>query len=261
MNTDQAVEALDVAAERAVSYALRNKFRTHGGFFLMVQEVDAKTVKKSQADELTRSGTLVATKGMRPGTYAVLGQVHPNTLGHTVWMSTHVPERTTQAEFVAQARGRVLIAGFGLGLVTDAVLAKPGVTEVVVVEKNSEVTNIMSNMLDDLEDRHGHFRFKIIYADIFKYKPAKKFDTIYFDIWPTISAQNLTDMMKLRRRYRPWLKLGGWIGCWVEKECRDDLARLEAKHGKDYSLVLELVDREFGNGTIVHLCKVDETDL
>ena len=36
-------------------------------------------------------------------------------------------------------------------------------------------------------------------ADIFEWKPARgvKFDTLYWDIWPTICVSNLKDMAKL----------------------------------------------------------------
>ncbi len=196
---------------------------------------------------------------MKPGTHvALIESKDLGLLDRTVWMSTHEAEKTTQAEFVAKARGRVLIAGFGLGMVTEAVLSKSEVTAVTVVEKNPEVTNIMSPWIDDLEHRHRAKRFNIAYADIFTYKPASRFDSIYFDIWPTITPKNMVGMIRLRRRYRRSLKPGGWMGCWAEAECRDQLQRLEKKSPMA-ARALKAVDAVYGDdGVVLRMCQIDE---
>lgn len=263
MNLITARESLDLAAEKAVSFALRNNFRHAGPFVLYAHEVDEATVKVSQAAERKANPglPLVASRGMKPGTHAVLMQIDKDLKDRTVWMSTHEAEKETQAEFVAAAKGRVLIAGFGLGLVTDAVLAKPNVTEVVVVELNGEVIRLMNPFINGLRRKGQTRRLRIVCRSIFDYKPSVPFDAIYFDIWPTISAMNLTDMIKLRRQFAPHLSPGGWIGCWAEREYRDSLDRVKNKVGGSAMKTLKLLDELFAKNTKVTICNVDENRI
>jgi len=262
MNVAEAVQALDQASERVVSFGMRHNFAHAGRFFVYAHELDQRAVDAAQAQErLANPGLpLVASRGMKAGTHVALIEAKDmeDFRDRTVWMSTHEAEKHTQAEFVAQARGRVLIAGLGLGLVTDAVLAKPEVVEVVVVELNTEVTRLMSPLLDDLEARHRAKRFKIVYADAFRWRTRGLFDAIYFDVWPHITAKNLTGMMRLRRRYRRNLRPGGWMGCWAEAECREALARMEAT-SPNAARTLKLVDDIYGReGVVLNLCQIDE---
>lgn len=261
MNVVEAVEALNLATEKVVSFGLRNNFRNSGMFFVYAHELGQEAVDAAKAEELRRNPglPLVASAGMKPGTHVALIEAKDpaNFDQRTVWMSTHEAEKTTQAEFVAAARGRVLIAGFGLGMVTEAVLSKPEVTEVVVVEKNAEVTNVMSPWIDELERRHST-PFQISYSDVFKWRTKGLFDAIYFDIWPDISPRNMVGMMKLRRRFKKNLAPGGWMGCWAEAECRESLRRMEAT-SPNAGRALKAVDELYGGeGVVLNLCSIDE---
>jgi hypothetical protein len=263
VNIADALEALNLATERVVSFGLRNNFRHDGMFFVYAHELGQAAVDAAKADELRRNPglPLVASAGMKPGTHVALieSKSDKNLDQRTVWMSTHEAEKTTQAEFVAEARGRVLIAGFGLGMVTDAVLSKPEVTEVVVVEKNTEVTQVMSPLIDDMEARHGG-RLRIVYGDAFRWfpYPGKKYDAIYFDIWPDISPKNMVGMLKLRRRFKKNLAPGGWMGCWAEAECRESLRRLE-RTSPNAGRALKAIDDVYGQeGVVLNLCTINE---
>ncbi len=263
MNVADAMQSLNQSTERVVSFGMRNNFRNAGRFFVYAHELGQDAVDAAQAQERRANPglPLVATAGMKPGTHVALIEAkdEKDFKDRTVWMSTHEAEKTTQAEFVAEARGRVLIAGFGLGMVADAVLSKPEVTEVVVVEKNSEVTNVMSPWIDDLERRHPG-RFKIVYADIFQWKADGWFNTIYFDIWPHITPKNMVGMMKLRRRFKKNLWHDGWMGCWAEAECREALRRMEAT-SPNAGRALKAIDDVYGHeGVVLNLCKINEGD-
>lgn len=140
------------------------------------------------------------------GTYAALKHE-----GQIV-MSTTRMERRTNTTFVLRARGRVLIAGLGLGFVLHPVLLKDEVEHVTVVERNQEVIHLVRPSLS------AYNKLTIVYGDIHTYEPARgaRWDTIYFDIWNTICDDNLVEMRKLRRKFRKNLARGGWIGCWSE---------------------------------------------
>jgi hypothetical protein len=128
---------------------------------------------------------------MYDGTYV---RLHIN---GELMMSDTAMERITNKEFIYEAKGRVLVAGLGVGLILQAILDKPEVTEVVVVEKYQDVIDLVA-------ERFAHPKLHIVCADIFEYELPKgeKFDTIYFDIWATISLENLDEMRKLHAKYR-----------------------------------------------------------
>jgi hypothetical protein len=257
MNVAEAIEALNASADRVLNFAQLNNWQSEGTFALFVQDCDERSVKASQDRELESypDQPLMATAGMTPGSYAVLAQLV--TTGNQaldlavseakgdqmkVWMSTHVAERTTQAEFVAAAKGRVLVAGLGLGLVLGPLLAKPEVTEVVVIDINPEVELLLGPYLKTLA---GRDRLHLIQADVLGWRCPGMFDTIYFDIWPNISARNLAEMLKLERRYAKHLRAGGWMGCWAKAECVEMLKR-ESKRFPQIAKLYDRLVKEFG---------------
>lgn len=136
-------------------------------------------------------------------------------------MSDGCNEHRTNEMVVHKARGDVLIAGLGLGMILLPILRKPEVRTVTVIEKYAGVIELVKPALQKhlgvLADK-----LTIITADIFTWKPAEHacFDTIYFDIWPDICIDNLAEITRLRRRFTRRLRLGGWMGAWVEHHLR-----------------------------------------
>jgi spermidine synthase len=131
-------------------------------------------------------------------------------------------ERRSNYEVVCRAHGRVLIAGLGLGLVLVPMLAKPEVVEVTVVEREPDVIELVGPAF---AAALASGRLRLVQADIHAWRPAddERFQTIYFDIWPTISTEHLPEMDRLRARLRPWLAAGqpgSWLGAWQEARLR-----------------------------------------
>jgi hypothetical protein len=114
-----------------------------------------------------------------------------------VVMSNTQMEIATNRGFVRYARGRVLINGLGLGMVLQAILRKPEVTHVTVVEISKEVIELVGPSFS-----HDP-RVKIVCADALTYCPApgERFDAVWHDIWDNITPDNLPDMDLLHRRY------------------------------------------------------------
>lgn len=140
-------------------------------------------------------------------------------------MSDTAMERRTNRSFIEFATGRVLIAGLGVGLIIQNIIDKEDVTEIVVIEKYQDV-------IDVVEPRIKHPKLKIICADVFKYDmPAEeKFDTIYFDIWPEISTDNLNEMTLLHRKYRKnKVSKDSFMDSWL----RDFLRNRRAKENRE----------------------------
>lgn len=128
---------------------------------------------------------------MYDGTYVKL------IINGKLMMSDTAMERITNIDFIDNAKGRVLIAGLGVGLILQAILDKENVSEVVVVEKYQDVIDLVAS-------RFNHPKLKIVCADIFEYELPKteKFDTIYFDIWADINEDNLKEMKTLHAKFR-----------------------------------------------------------
>ena len=88
-------------------------------------------------------------------------------------------ELRTNREFIWKAKGHVHINGLGLGVVLLAVLMKPEVESVTVVEKSKDVINLVAPSF-------AHFKnLTIIHDDALTYKPPakKKFGAVWHDIW------------------------------------------------------------------------------
>jgi hypothetical protein len=114
----------------------------------------------------------------------------------TVMSNTPMEVRTHRGA-VHSARGRVLIAGLGLGMVLEAIAAKETVTSVLVVEIDPDVIALVGPHFA------GNQKVKIVQADIYEWKPDKGdcFNFWWFDIWTDICGDNLPAMAKLARRF------------------------------------------------------------
>lgn len=142
-----------------------------------------------------------------PGRYA---RLH---VGSTLMMTDTPMERRSNLEVIRRARGHVLVAGLGLGMILHPILKTPEVTRVTVVEKYGDVIRLVGPSLPQE-------KLELVEADIFTWAPEKgtRFDVLYFDIWPTITLDNLPEMATLHRRGARWKAPGAWMGSWKHKE-------------------------------------------
>lgn len=136
-----------------------------------------------------------------PGTYTRL------MCGDDLIMSDTPSEMWDHLDFVHRATGSLLINGLGLGMVLKNVLAKPGVTDVVVVEKSPDVVALVAPTYA------SDPRVAVIVADAMEFQPpkGKVFDAVWHDIWPDICNENLPEMHRLHRRYG---RRARWQGSW-----------------------------------------------
>lgn len=144
----------------------------------------------------------------------------------TMMMSDAANEHSTNSYVVYKANGDVLIAGLGLGMILLPICKKPEVRSVTVLENNVDVMSLVSAPIREALGKDAE-KLTIFWADAFKYTPHKehtqKFDTVYFDIWPTITTASLPEITKLKRRYARRLRRDNqlaWMGAWCEQEIR-----------------------------------------
>lgn len=135
-------------------------------------------------------------------------------VNNELMMSDTRMERITNHEFIDNAHGAVMIAGLGVGMILEALipLCESGrVTKVVVYEKYQDVIDLVAHRYI------GRMPLEIRLKDIMEYKPPRDemYDTIYFDIWPTICDDNLDDIRFLHNRWKNRKNKGAWMGSWM----------------------------------------------
>lgn len=130
-------------------------------------------------------------------------------------VATDTPDEIRDHRFaVYRARGQVLINGLGLGITLEAMLNKPEVGKVTVIEISPDVISLVA---PHYQDRFGD-RLEIIEADAFTWKPPKgvRYNVVWHDIWDHICSSNLPDMHRLHRKYG---RRADWQGSWCRREC------------------------------------------
>lgn len=141
-------------------------------------------------------------------------------------MSDTPMERISNRDFVSNANGRIFIAGLGIGLIVNALKGKVEsgeVTHITIVEKFKDVVDLVAPYYADMPITY-------IIDDVLTMKPARGviYDTIYFDIWPKISEDNLPEIAKLHNRFKYVLNRTNprkWMGSWMQKYLQNQRAK------------------------------------
>lgn len=131
-------------------------------------------------------------------------------------MSDSAMEQDTNIEHVRGAKGDVLIAGMGMGMILLAMQDRPEITSITVIEISQELHDFVRPNLD-LNDK-----VNIIISDIHDYIPDRKFDTVYCDIWNDISANNYEEMNDLSYKFKDVPKVSHWRFDRTEELAEED---------------------------------------
>ena len=133
--------------------------------------------------------------------------------GHTV-MSDTPAEYGDLSGVIRAARGRVLLAGLGLGVALHAIAEKTGVDHITVIEQSPDVISLV---WPHWLSRYGAERLTLIEADARSYRPARgaRWDVAWLDIWDDICGDYAKEMTALRASYR---RRAGWVGAWCYYE-------------------------------------------
>lgn len=193
--------------------------RTHFfGFERMAPVMPPGQLGTAEIDHFTITGREFLGLGrfdrITPGTYARLK------IRGDVMMSDTQMEQFTNADALMMAKGRVLIAGLGLGMLLYPMLFKCAVESVTVIESNRDVIELVDPRLRCAVPHRLARKLTIVHGDARTWRPEQdgrdrpRFDAIWLDIWGHCSTDDLDDMRVLRRRYRRWLAPDGWLGSW-----------------------------------------------
>ena len=141
------------------------------------------------------------------------------------WMTLMPNETLTTLPAVAQAEGKVLTYGLGLGYFAFMAARKPEVSSVTVVERSPDVIELFKTLLLP-QFPHGE-KIRIVCADAFDYAetvfPHETYDFVFADIWHDVGdgRELYLRMKRLESRF-PGPKYAYWledsIRCYLAKE-------------------------------------------
>lgn len=125
------------------------------------------------------------------------------------WMGIADRDLGTYLRFYHMAKGRVLIAGLGLGLDLLSAECNNNVGSITVVEKERDVIDLVWPYL-------VHNKTSVVHDDIFNYLlyTDSIFDTIYLDIFPGGCESNPIPTNELRVLAQPLLAPDGHLLFW-----------------------------------------------
>ena len=148
-------------------------------------------------------------RGLSPGIYTRL----KHEKSWDPMMSDTPAEIRDHLEIIRKAHGRVLLNGLGLGVVLKAILNKPEVTHVDVVEINQDIINLVWPTYKD------NPKITLHHADAFtiQWPKGTRWNVAWHDIWPNICVDNLEEMAKLHRKYG---RRVDWQDSWSKSLCR-----------------------------------------
>ena len=114
-----------------------------------------------------------------------------------VVMSNTPMELNSNLVAYKNARGKVLVAGLGMGMILDAILSKPEVTNVRVVEVDQDIIDYVGSFYKNDP------RVEILHADIREYIPnnEEQYSYVWIDIWDDINESNLDEIHELNKRF------------------------------------------------------------
>ena len=134
--------------------------------------------------------------------------------GGNEWMTLTPVDLDTCEEAIAEARGRVVTFGLGLGYYAYMVSEKSEVESITVVEKSSDVIRLFKEYI--LPQFTYPEKVKIVEADAFEYAekimPGEGFDIAFVDTWRDASdGAPMYEKMKALEHFNPSTKFMFWI--------------------------------------------------
>lgn len=147
-------------------------------------------------------------------------------INDALWMSDTHDERRDHFFMVREARGDVLIAGLGLGMVALACAEKDEVRTVTVLEVNPDVVALVEPALRARLGDRAH-KLNVVCADAMTWTPPRDamYDAMWWDIWIGLCTDDLDEHATLNRRYARRLRDGGYRDAWGS-----DILRRRRKH-------------------------------
>jgi len=128
--------------------------------------------------------------------------------GKTLWMWNVEEEIEDQRDIAQEAYGRVLVAGYGLGMVQKFLLERKSMVDsVLTVERLPEVLDVCKN-------RYGKLYGDLVVCDYYNFQVLEGFDTIVGDIWANIAERHLEEFEQFEEKAQELLARDGKVLGW-----------------------------------------------
>lgn len=129
-------------------------------------------------------------------------------VGGALWMSDTPDEYRDHVAAILKARGKVLIHGLGLGCYLSAILTKPEVSSVDVVERDGDVIALVGPYFA------GDSRVTIYHDDCFlkRWPKGSRWDVVWHDVWESKCTDDLAAHSKLLCAFG---RRATWQGAWA----------------------------------------------
>ena len=130
------------------------------------------------------------------------------------WMTLTPVDLDTCEEAIAEAHGKVVTFGLGLGYYAYMASEKEDVESVTVVELSEDVINLFkTHILPQMKNRH---KIKIVNSDAFEYAekimPKENFDYAFVDTWRDASdGAPMYERMRKLEKFSKKTKFTYWI--------------------------------------------------
>lgn len=129
------------------------------------------------------------------------------------WMTVTPSEINTMTADIHAAYGKVAVFGLGLGYYAFMASEKPDVTQVVVIERDSEVISLFKEFI--LPQFPNRSKVTVIETDAYEYAAQmgkEAFDCAYVDIWhDVLDGVEMYLKMKRLEKHSPGTKFLYWI--------------------------------------------------
>lgn len=163
------------------------------------------------------------------------------------WMTLTPVDLDTCEEAIAEAHGKVITFGLGLGYYAYMAAEKDEVESVTVVELSSEVINLFKkHILPQIPNAH---KIKIVNADAFEYAekimPNEKFDIAFVDTWRDASdGAPMYEKMRALEKYSKTTKFLYWIENFLRSRQRAlKFAELTENGSYDYEELIDAIKK------------------
>jgi len=189
---------------------------------------EGKSGKISITHEVIPIGTELPIVSMRNAIF--MGQkptkikfTHPFIIRHLKeedqgeWMTDSPQEIWQMAKPIQECHGKVLVGGLGLGVVAHLMdEINDDIKEVVVIEKNSDILDLVSDAISDGVDiREGNL------FEYLKHVEPEQYDSAFFDIWQSTGEISWVEYIVPLRRATA--KKIPHVLCWNEVEMQGQL--------------------------------------
>jgi hypothetical protein len=132
------------------------------------------------------------------------------------------------------AHGKVLLTGFGFGILSDWIASKDSVTEVHVIEKYPDVIECF------LKNNKMPNKVKLIIADASEYRSDESYDCIFIDHYEILSLSEISkEIFKVSKNIPNHSVIWGWQ---MEEIYKTDLDILK-KYGIEHHKIMGYIEK------------------